>query len=884
MGEPHWHTLDAADVLTRLNSTGDGLTMAVVQQRLSVHGPNVIPVTKRHSLPLMLLSQFSDFMIIVLLAAALISGFIGEPQDTIAILVIVLLNAIIGAVQEFRAERAVAALREMASPEAQVMRGGRAVTLAASELVPGDVVLLEAGNVVPADLRLVDVTEMQADESALTGESHPVDKQVERLDRADMPVGDRINLAFKGSLVTRGTGRGVVVATGLDTEIGHIAKLLRGEAGVKTPLQVRLARFGRYLALAVLAICAVVFTAGLLQGQPVILMFLTAVSLAVAAIPEALPAVVTISLALGAHKLIRHNALVRNLPAVETLGSVTFICADKTGTLTQNRMSAERVYVAGQWHGTLQGPDAAESVPLLGQAMALNNDVRMMDGKPAGEPTELALFLAAESAGYSGAGLAQEMPRLASIPFDSERKLMSTLHSTTSGAVAFVKGAPERVLSQCHSVLQSDGTGPIDSSHLLAEAERLANEGYRVLAFAMHELDRQPPVADAATIERDLTFLGLVALIDPPRPEARQAVADCLTAGVTPVMITGDHPGTAMAIAGRLGIAADTDELLTGTELAELDDEAFAHFVGSVRVYARVSPEQKLRIVMALQARGEFVAMTGDGVNDAPALKRAGIGVAMGQKGTDVAREAADMVLLDDDFATIVRAVRAGRRIFDNIRKFIKDTMSSNSGEIWTLFLAPFLGLPIPLLPIHILWINLVTDGLPGLAFTAEPAEPGIMRRPPRPPGESIFAHGMWQHIIWVGLFVGGISIASQAWALSRGVEYWQTVVFTVLTVSQLFHSLAVRSETESLFTIGLFTNLPMLGAVTFTVMMQLAVIYLPALNPIFHTQPLPLFDLGVCLALSSLVLFAVEIEKWLARRRVIYCTGNDSVGLHPAG
>ena len=884
MSESDWHTLEYIDVLTRLDSTEDGLSTAAVQQRLTVHGPNVIPVAKRRSPLRMLLSQFTDFMILVLLAAALISGFIGEPQDTIAILVIVLLNAIIGAVQEFRAERAVAALREMAAPEAQVMRDGRAVTLAASELVPGDMVLLEAGNVVPADLRLVDVAEMQADESALTGESHAVDKQAERLDRTDLPVGDRINLAFKGSLVTRGAGRGLVVATGLETEIGRIAELLRGEAGVRTPLQVRLARFGRYLALAVLAICAVVFTAGLLQGQPVILMFLTAVSLAVAAIPEALPAVVTISLAFGARKLVRHNALVRNLPAVETLGSVTYICSDKTGTLTQNRMSAERFYFAGLWHGILPEPDAAEPVLPLGQAMALNNDVQMRDGKPAGEPTELALFEAAEAAGFLKAGLAQDMPRIASIPFDSERKQMTTLHSTSRGAVAFVKGAPERVLAQCRSRLETDGSGPLDCSQLLAEAEQLANEGYRVLAFAMRELEAQSSGPDAAMIERDLTFLGLVALIDPPRPEARQAVADCLTAGITPVMITGDHPGTATSIAARLGIAEDSDGLLTGAELSALDDEAFARVVESVRVYARVSPEQKLRIVRALQANGEFVAMTGDGVNDAPALKRAGIGVAMGQKGTDVAREASDMVLLDDDFATIVRAVRAGRRIFDNIRKFIKDTMSSNSGEIWTLFLAPFLGLPIPLLPIHILWINLVTDGLPGLAFTAEPAEPGIMRRPPRPPGESIFAHGMWQHIIWFGLFVGGVSIASQAWAISRGVEYWQTVVFTVLTLSQLFHSLAVRSETASLFSIGLVTNLPMLGAVMLTVMMQLAVIYLPALNPIFHTQPLPLFDLCVCLGLSSLSLLAVEVEKWLVRRGVIYSNGNRHVGLRPAG
>jgi len=866
-----WHALEAEEALARLDCTANGLTTAAAQQRLLDYGPNAIPGKRRKSVLSMLLGQFADFMIIVLLVAAVISGFIGEPQDTIAILVIVLLNAIIGTVQEFRAERAVATLREMAAPEAQVLRDGEVVTLAASGLVPGDVVLLEAGNVVPADLRLLLATEMQADESALTGESHPVGKQVARLEKTELPLGDRINLAFKSSLITRGLGQGVVVATGSQTEIGRIAELLRGEAGVKTPLQVRLARFGRYLALAVLAICAVVFTAGLLQGQPVMLMFLTAVSLAVAAIPEALPAVVTISLAFGARKLVRHNALVRNLPAVETLGSVTCICSDKTGTLTENRMTAERFYVGNRWVDALSGTDAAAAQVMLGRAMALNNDVAIRDGSPAGEPTELALFTAAEVSGYLKDELEQEMPRLMSIPFDSSRKQMSTLHRSGGGVTVFVKGAPENVLAQCTRILQHNGPVAFERDSVLAEAERLANEGYRVLAFAMRELAEQPHEPDAQTVERDLTFLGLAALIDPPRPEAQQAVADCLTAGITPIMITGDHSGTAMAIAERLGIVADGDGLLTGSELTQLDDAAFTRRVESVRVYARVSPEQKLRIVKALQANGEFVAMTGDGVNDAPALKRAGIGVAMGQKGTDVAREASDMVLLDDDFATIVRAVRTGRHIFDNIRKFIKDTMSSNSGEIWTLFLAPFLGLPIPLLPIHILWINLVTDGLPGLAFTAEPAEPGIMRQPPRPPQENIFAHGMWQHIVWVGLFVGGLSIASQAWAISRGVAYWQTVVFTVLTVSQLFHSLAVRSETASLFSIGLFSNMPMLGAVILTVIMQLAVIYVPALNGIFHTQPLPLFDLAVCLALSSLVLCAVEIEKWLVRRGVIY-------------
>jgi len=870
---PHvtWHNTEVDEVLQQLESSLAGLTTTDALERLAENGPNTIPVKQSRSLLLMLLAQFSDFMIVVLLVAALISGLIGELQDTIAILVIVLLNAIIGAVQEYRAERAVAALREMTAPEAQVLRNGQTVTLTSAELVPGDVVLLEAGNIVPADLRLLEVGEMQADESALTGESHPVEKISERLNETDLPMGDRKNLAFKSSLITRGSGKGVVVATGSKTEIGHIAELLRGEAGVKTPLQVRLTRFSRYLALAVLGICIVVFTAGLLQGQPVMLMFLTAVSLAVAAIPEALPAVVTISLALGARKLIRHNALVRNLPAVETLGSVTYICADKTGTLTQNRMAVELYYAAGERHESLTNSKTHVVLTELGKSLSLNNDVAERDGKPSGEPTELALFESALKAGFNKLELEQTNPRLATIPFDSQRKQMTTLHKSSEGVVAYNKGAPEHVLPQCNMALGIDGPMEFKPELILAEATQLANEGYRVLAFAKREFTALPEPLEPETTEKDLTFIGLVALIDPPRPEVQQAVADCLTAGITPVMITGDHPGTAMAIAQRLGITNDDLAALSGDELEKLNDEKFSHVVESIRVYARVTPQQKLRIVKALQVNGEFVAMTGDGVNDAPALKRAGIGIAMGQKGTDVAREASDMVLLDDNFASIVRAIRAGRRIFDNIRKFIKYTMSSNSGEIWTLFLAPFLGLPIPLLPIHILWINLVTDGLPGLALTAEPAEPGIMHRQPRPPEESIFAHGMWQHIVWVGLFIGGISISAMAWAISRDVPYWQTVVFTVLTVSQLFHSLAVRSESTSLFSIGLFSNLPLLGAVLLTLLLQMTVIYVPALNSIFHTQPLPMFDLVICLFLSSLVLGAVEIEKWLIRRGIIY-------------
>ncbi len=865
-----WHCLEPNDTVKRLHSDGrTGLTSSEAVDRLAKIGPNRLTEGRQRSLIKMFIGQFADFMILVLLAAAVVSGFIGEPMDTVAILVILALNAIIGTVQEFRAEQAVAALRRMSAAQADVMRDGDRQTLSAENLVPGDLVVLEAGNLIPADLRLIEVVDLQTDESALTGESQAVEKSTERLTEDELPVGDRCNLAYKGTTVTRGRGLGMVVATGMDTELGQIADLLAGELGVKTPLQLRLARFGRYLAVAVLAICSIVFVSGILQGQPLLLMALTAVSLAVAAIPEALPAVITVSLALGARKLSRQQSLVRNLPAVETLGSVTFICSDKTGTLTQNRMHVEAVLSAGEQHPSLLAIDKGVPWDSLGRALALCNDVEERDGQAAGDPTELGLYLAANTAGYLKSDLQSTYPRIAEIPFDSTRKMMTTLHQSEDGVVAYVKGAPEVVLAACDDTLTASGTKKLDKDAISAAAHELAEQGCRVLAVAQRHFEVIPKSLQEA--EQKLMLLGLVALIDPPRPEAEEAVEQCRKAGITPVMITGDHPGTAKAIAARLGIIEETTAVLTGMELARLSDAEFDQHVNDVRVYARVSPEQKIRIIKALQARGEFVAMTGDGVNDAPALKRAGIGIAMGEKGTDVAREAADMVLLDDNFATIVSAVREGRRIFDNIRKFIKYTMTSNSGEIWTLFLAPFFGLPVPLLPIHILWINLITDGLPGLALATERVEKDVMERPPRHPGESIFANGMWQHILWVGLLIGGLSIASQAWAISRGAEYWQTVVFTVLTISQLFHSLAVRSEHTSLLRMGITSNLPLLGAILLTVGLQLAVIYVPALNAIFKTQPLPLFDLVFCFALSSLVLVAVEFEKYFVRRGLLY-------------
>ncbi len=673
-------------------------------------------------------------------------------------------------------------------------------------------------------------------------------------------------MAYKGTIVTYGRGSGIVVATGLATELGRIATLLANAKETRTPLQQRLARFGGRLTIALVAICAIVFAAGILRGEPLLLMFMTAVSLAVAAIPEALPAMVAISLAIGASRMVKQHALVRRLPAVETLGSITYICADKTGTLTQNRMRAEALYAAGS-----TTPDLGTEIwQNLFRALALNSDASLgKSGQASGDPTEIALLEAALHHGADRTALEQATPRIAEIPFDAERKCMTTLHRAEQGFVAYTKGAPEAVLALCDMQFDANGENPLMSHAWQQQAETMAQAGLRVMAIAMRPLATLPENLNAA--ETGLTLLGLVGLMDPPRREAHHAVAECQTAGITPVMITGDHPATAIAIARQLGIISGSDGVLTGTQLATLSDAELQTQVESVRVYARVDPAQKIRIVQALQANGEYVAMTGDGVNDAPALKAANIGVAMGKSGTDVAREAAHMVLLDDNFATIVHAVREGRRIYDNIRKFIKYIMGSNSGELWVLLLAPFLGLPLPLLPIHILWINLVTDGLPGLALTIELSERNVMRRPPRPPDESIFAHGLWQHIVWVGLLMAGIALLTQAWAYHTGDAHWQSMVFTVLALSQLGHVLAVRSERESVFAIGLCSNRPLIYVLVGTVLLQMATLYVPALNPIFHTQPLGAGELAACLLVSSAVFWGVELEKWLIRKGLIY-------------
>ena len=868
VAQSRWHLQDAHELARQHGvDPAHGLHEEEADRRVQHHGLNEIRGRPGKSLAAQFFDQFKDFMVVVLIAAAVISGVIGDLVDTLAILVIVLLNACIGFVQTWRADKAMAALQQLAATQATVLREGQPQVVAASTLVPGDIVLLEAGNQIPADLRLIDIAQLKIDESALTGESVTVEKHASTLTGIAHALGDRLNMAFKGTTATHGRGRGLVVATGMATELGKIAGLMDRDSDRSTPLQIRLAAFGKRLALAVIAICGLVFCVGVLRGEDPVLMILTAVSLAVAAIPEALPAVVTVLLALGARRMVSLNALVRRLPSVETLGSVTFICSDKTGTLTQNRMRAERLLVDGQaWMPGGAGAPGRTHRDLL-QAAALCNDARLdQHGEWQGDPTETALTHMAMQAGLSKVALDRQFERLQELPFDSDRKRMSTLHRVGDGFIAYTKGAPEALIPLCTSQWREQGGAPLRRELVLADAHAMAMQGLRVLAVACRRHATLPGSGDIGSVEADMCFMGLIGLMDPPREEAAAAVRDCITAGITPVMITGDHPATALAIARRLGIVVDGDaEVLTGQELAALTEAALRERVATVRVYARVDPAQKIRIVEALQARGEFVAMTGDGVNDAPALKRSDIGVAMGRGGTDVAREASSLVLLDDNFATIVAAVREGRRIYDNIRKFVRYAMTGNSGEIWTIFLAPLVGLPMALLPIHILWVNLVTDGLPGLALAAEPAERGIMQRPPRAPRESLFAKGLWQHILWVGLMIGGLCLLVQAWAISTGHTHWQTMVFTVLTLSQMAHVLAVRSETESLFQLGLLSNRPLLGAVVLTFALQMATIYVPFLHPIFKTEALSLIELLICLGASAAVWAAVEVEKvWL--------------------
>ncbi|OGX88872.1 cation-translocating P-type ATPase [Hymenobacter glacialis] len=853
-----YYLTPVADVAAALMASPAGLDAATAKQRLAEHGPNRLEDAQKKTMWQLLLHQLADVMILVLIAAAGVSVLIGEAKSAYVILAIVVLNAVIGFVQEYRADKAMEALQNMAASHALVLRDGQPQQVPTAELVPGDVVLLEAGNVIPADVRFLETHALKVDESSLTGESTNVEKNTEALPPGEYPLGDRLNLGYKGTSVTNGRATAYVVATGMHTELGKIAALIQTPE-MLTPLQKRLATLGKRLSVVALAVGGLFFGVGWLRGDGWEELVLVSISLAIAALPEALPALVTVSLALGAGRLMKSHALIRKLPAVETLGSVTYICTDKTGTLTLNQMTVQDLYeVPG-----VALPGLGDRNALL-TAMALNTDAACdADNQWLGDSTEVALARYATEQDHARPALEELFPRVAELPFDSDRKCMTTLHQTAQGVLVLTKGAAGSLYIKLTDSQQAS------ISDLQQRVDAQAAQGYRVLAYGGKLLPELPADLTPATVETGLTFLGFASLMDPPREEARQAVAECKTAGIIPVMITGDHKLTAKAIAEKLGIiSSDAELVITGPELTALDEPGFAAVVEKVRVYARVDPAQKLRIISALQARKQFVAMTGDGVNDAPALKNADIGIAMGINGTEVAKEASAMILLDDDFATIVEAVRHGRRIYDNILKFIRYILAGSAGEIFALFCAPFFGLPVPLLAIHVLWINLITDGLPGLALAYEPSEQNSMRRPPIDPRQTIFADGLGWFILFIGLLVGGLTIATQAWALGQGLSHWQTMAFTVLCFSQLGMSLAIRSRSDSIFSLGLLSNKAMLGAVVLTAALHLVILYVPFCNELFSTQPLTLAELGIAVAVASVVFWVVEIQKLIIRRR----------------
>ncbi|BAS29211.1 ATPase [Limnochorda pilosa] len=918
-----WATTDSLVVAQELGVAPDrGLSQEEAARRLAAHGPNRLEEPPGRSFARMLWDQVTEILVLILLGAAVLSAVLGEWADVAVILLIVVLNAFLGASQECRAEASLAALKRMGAPGARVVREGHLREVAAQELVPGDVIQVEAGDHVPADARILEAAALRVDESALTGESEPVEKGPAPLDATGVHgLGDLGNLLFSGTTVAYGRARAVVYATGMRTALGRIAGLLASEPAEATPLQRRMAEVGRTLGLAAGVLVAVVFIVGLLRGQPIIQMLLTAVSLAVAAIPEGLPAIVTIVLALGVQRMAERRAIVRRLPAVETLGTATVIASDKTGTLTLNRMTVTHLVTPVAEYGvstdgTGDGPEAATGEGggagtatlllagppadglaadlawlLAGAALANDARVEEEDGvwRPVGDPTETALLEAARRLGLELTELEQALPRQAELPFDSDRKRMTTFHLVGDQArvvlgdrrdlagrgpvLAFTKGAPDLVLERCSRILRGEGTDLLDETErarILEANDRMARGALRVLAVACRSWDAVPEPLEAETAERDLILLGLVGMIDPPRAEAAASVQEARRAGIRTLMVTGDHATTAEAIARSLSLAGPGDPgALSGRELDRLDDEALRETVRRVSLFARVSPEHKLRIVRALKANGEVVAVTGDGVNDAPALKGADIGCAMGITGTDVAREAADMVLADDNYATIVSAVREGRVIYANIRKSIHYLLSCNVGEIVAIFFGIALGMGSPLTPIQILWVNLVTDGLPALALGVEPPEPGVMDRSPRNPRESVFGGGIGGLTIWQGALIGLLTLGVFAWARQMGdLARAQTLAFATLAFAQLAHSFNVRSAFGSLFRIGWFSNRPLLLAVATSGLLQCAVLVLPFLAPFFDVTGLSSREAAVIAAASVAPWVVVEGVKAVLRRR----------------
>jgi Ca2+-transporting ATPase len=879
-----WHTLSVDSTLARVESEPRGLTAEEAARRLVEFGANELRAVHGVSPLVLLLEQFKNLLILILLAATVVSAFLGHEVEAIAITVIVLFAVLLGFLQEYRAERAIEALREMAAPAATTLRGGKEVELPARDLVPGDVILLRAGNRVPADVRLIESVNLQIEESALTGESVPVEKHVEALDAADCALGDRRNMGYAGTTATYGRGRAVVVATGMATEFGRIARMLQTIETSKTPLQENLDKVGRTLVLGALAVVAVVVALGIFRGQPFIEMLIFGIALAVAVVPEALPAVVTISLAIGVQRMVRRHALMRRLPAVETLGCTSVICSDKTGTLTRDEMTVRRLFVSdrmvdvsgagyeprGEFSsngGTVEHPGPLHR---LLEAAVLASDARVLRGaddgawQVKGDPTEGALVVAAAKAGLEKDALDRKLPRVIEIPFTSESKRMTTLHDTPTGVTAFSKGAPEVILATCDKRQADGGTVVLDPAGreaIVEAARRMAGDALRVLAVSMK------PAATRENAESAMTFLGLVGMIDPPRPEAKAAIRTCGEAGIKVVMITGDHPLTAGAVARELGLLT-TGRIVVGADLDAMDETRLAREVESIEVYARVSPAHKLRVVNALQQNGHVVAMTGDGVNDAPALKKADIGVAMGITGTDVTKEAAAMTLTDDNFASIVAAVEEGRGIFGNIKKYLMYLLSSNIGEMLLVAVATLAGVPLPLTAVQLLIVNLVTDGLPALALAVDPNEPGIMRRRPRDPRTGIFTRPVVTLMLVGGLWSAAVNMGLFVWARQSGRSLVEamTMTFLSLILIQFFKAYNFRAFGHSVLKAPFanrWLNLAILGQLS----LLPVIVYVPFLQGPFGTFGLSIVDWGIILVLAFSVSPVLELAKAMERR-----------------